>query len=260
MKAAILNDLTKCIGCGACALACGEINNLPAGDSSRELSSEVWTTLRQQQGINIRQSCMHCLDPACVSVCPVTALQKTDEGPVIYDESRCIGCRYCMLACPFGIPKYEWESALPRVQKCIMCYDKRVSKGMQPACTSVCPTGATKFGDRDELIEEAKARIESNPGGYVDHIYGLEEAGGTSVLFLSPIAFSEIGLKTDVQHEPYPKLTWDILTKIPSIVSVGGVLMFGIYWVVNRRMMMDRLERESDEITKDSPPAPTGRD
>ena len=260
MNAAILNDLTKCIGCGACTLACGEINDLPASESPRSLSSDVWTAVRQERGVNIRQQCMHCLDPACVSVCPVKALQKTDAGPVIYDESRCIGCRYCMLACPFGIPTYEWNSALPRVQKCIMCYEKRVSKGLQPACTSVCPTGATKYGDRDELIAEAQTRIAAHPDRYYDHIYGLDEAGGTSVLFLSPIAFSELGFKTDIQHEPYPKLTWDILTKIPSIVGVGGVLMFGTYWVINRRMMMERLERESAAATKDAPRAQRGRD
>lgn len=242
MKPAILNDITKCIGCGACALACQEINGLPTQDHPPKLSDRAWTRIRHAGGFNIRQQCMHCLDPTCVSVCPVGALKKTSEGPVIYDAGRCIGCRYCMLACPFGIPKYEWDSPLPKVRKCIMCYDARIKKGQEPACTSVCPTGATKFGDRDELIAEAKARIASDPDRYVDHIYGLEEVGGTSVLYLSSVPFEELGFAVTVQNEPYPKLTWDILSKVPNIVGIGGVLLLGIYWIINRRMMMERLE------------------
>ena len=242
MKPAILTDLTKCIGCGACVAACKEVNELPADSPSDKLSAHVWTAVRHERGVNIRQQCMHCIEPACASVCPVKALQKTELGPVIYDESRCIGCRYCMLACPFGIPKYEWEKPLPKVQKCVMCYEKRLEKGRQPACTSVCPTGATRFGDRDELIQEARHRIIQDPDLYVDHIYGVKEAGGTSVLFLSPVPFSELGFKTDVREEPYPKLTWEILTKIPSIVGIGGVLLIGIHWVINRRIMMERMQ------------------
>jgi len=195
---------------------------------------------------------MHCVDPACVSVCPVTALQKTDEGPVIYDHTRCIGCRYCMLACPFGVPKYEWDKALPKVRKCSMCYESRVSQSMQPACTAACPTGATKFGDRDDLIAEAQGRIDRNPDRYVDHIYGVTEAGGTSVLYLSPVPFEELGFQAVAQDTSYPKLTWAILKKIPNIVSVGGVLMIGIYWLINRRMTLERLHNaEIESVSSD---------
>jgi formate dehydrogenase iron-sulfur subunit len=241
VEVAILNDITKCIGCGACALACQEINGLPKQENPPVLSDVAWTRVEKTSKGNVRQQCMHCLDPTCVSVCPVRALQKTPEGPVIYEESRCIGCRYCMMACPFDIPKYEWEKTLPKIDKCIMCYDKRVKKGLQPACTTVCPTGATHFGDRDELIEIAKARIAQNPERYVDHIYGLKEAGGTSVLYLSPVPFSELGFK-HLLEDPYPKLTWDILSKVPDIVSIGGVLLFGTYWVIKRRMRIERLD------------------
>jgi formate dehydrogenase iron-sulfur subunit len=242
----LLIDLNRCIGCGACALACQEINGLPIEEHPQALSADNWTFVRQQAGLNIRKQCMHCVDPSCASVCPVKALHKTPEGPVIYDESRCIGCRYCMLACPFSVPTYEWDKRLPKVQKCIMCYEKRVKDGLPPACASVCPMGATVFGERDDLIREAQARIEKHPDRYVDHIYGLKEAGGTSVLYLSPVSFAELGFP-GVADESYPKLTWDILTKIPSIVAVGAVGLFGIYWVINRRMMMERLENNGTD-------------
>jgi len=244
MEAAILTDLTKCIGCGACTLACQEINEQPTQHKPTKLSETAWTAIRQEKGINIRQQCMHCHEPTCVSVCPVGALQKTPEGPVIYEEHRCIGCRYCMFACPFGIPTYEWNNPLPKVQKCIMCYDKRVKEGKEPACTSVCPTGATKFGDRDTLLREARGRIADNPSRYVDHIYGETEVGGTSVLYLSPIPFEELGFAAVQQGIDYPQLTWNVLKNIPSIVTVGGVLLVGVHWMIKRRMSMERLNNE----------------
>ena len=234
MAYGILTDLTRCIGCEACAFACKQINGLE-GDPNDRLDATTWTTVDQRAGLNVRRQCMHCSDPTCVSVCPVGALQKQAEGPVTYDESRCIGCRYCMQACPFQIPTYEWGEQVPLVRKCIMCFEQRVSKGRQPACTEACPTGATKFGERDELIREARQRIHEAPERYVDHIYGLEEAGGTSVLYLSSVPFEELGFPTDMAQEPYPRLTWEVLSKIPNIVSTGGLLMVGTWWIVNRR-------------------------
>jgi formate dehydrogenase iron-sulfur subunit len=127
-----------------------------------------------------------------------------------------------------------------------MCYEKRVKEGGVPACAAACPTGATKFGNREELIAEARERIDRHPDRYVDHIYGLTEAGGTSVLFISPVSFAELGFP-GVRDEPYPKLTWNILTKIPSIVGIGSVLMVGTYWVINRRMMIERMNNGKHE-------------
>lgn len=245
----ILTDLTKCIGCQACVYACKEINGLPKDDGAKKLSVTTWTAIRHTHGVNIRQQCMHCLDPTCVSVCPVAALEKTTAGPVIYHEDRCMGCRYCVMACPFEIPKYEWNKVLPRVQKCIMCYDKLVSKGEQPACTSVCPTGATIFGDRDELLNEAHHRIEVHPARYVNHVYGEHEAGGTSVLYLSDIFFQELGFKHTLEDVSYPKLTWEVLSKIPNIVSVGGVALFGIWWIINRRITIEKIH--NGELTEE---------
>ena len=177
---------------------------------------------------------MNCQDPACVSVCPVAALRKTAAGPVIYEEERCMGCRYCMVACPFGIPKYEWGKLLPRVRKCTMCAN-RVESGLQAACAEICPTGATKFGEREGLIAEAQQRIRDNPHQYVNRIYGLNEVGGTSVLLLSSVPFEEFGYKGDLLSEPMPMLTFRVLSRIPDVVALGGVLLGGVWWLTNRR-------------------------
>jgi formate dehydrogenase iron-sulfur subunit len=252
MKPAILTDLTRCIGCEACVLACKQQNDLPAGGTDR-LSATTWTHVDRRRGVNIRKQCMHCLDPACASVCPVAALHKTPEGPVVYDEDKCIGCRYCMVACPFDIPRYEWDSNVPRVQKCIMCYEERTSRGEQPACTSACPTGATVFGDRDELIAEARRRIAEDPDRYVPHIYGETEAGGTSVLYLSPIPFEKLGFNVDVRKAPYPELTWNALSKLPNVVSVAGVGLAGLWWIIRRRDMVAASKREEEARGKGEP-------
>jgi formate dehydrogenase iron-sulfur subunit len=244
MSKALLYDGTMCIGCKQCEAACAEKNKLSYNDAiaaEGQQSDHKFTVVLTKGEKFIRKLCMNCSDPACVSVCPVGALQKTAAGPVIYDENRCMGCRYCMVACPFGVPKYEWNKVLPRVQKCTMCPD-RVSQGRATACAEACPTGATKFGDRDDLITEAQQRIRNNPTQYVKHIYGLSEVGGTSVLLLSGIPFEEFGYRSDLTRDPLPILTYRVLSRIPDFVPLGGMLLGGIWWITHRREEVAAIE------------------
>jgi formate dehydrogenase iron-sulfur subunit len=237
MSKAILYDATQCIGCKACEQACAERNKLPYNDTvaaEQVQSAHKFTVVMTKGEKYMRRLCMHCEDPTCASVCPVGALRKTKAGPVIYDEVRCMGCRYCMAACPFGVPKYEWEKALPAVRKCDMCAD-RLAAGNMTACAEACPTGATKFGEREELIAEARKRIQENPSNYVNHIYGLNEVGGTSVLMLSAVPFEIFGFRIDLVQEPLPLLTFRVLSKIPDLVLLGGVALGGVYWITQRR-------------------------
>ena len=240
MPAALLIDTTRCIGCNACAEACKQANALP-GDIDADLTARTWTVVREKKdGIFVRRLCMHCQEPSCASVCPVGALYKSKAGPVAYDESKCIGCRYCMAACPFQVPKYEWDKALPRVQKCIGCLG-RVEAGRRTACAEACPTGATMFGDRDALLAEARARLRDDPDKYVDRIYGENEVGGTNVLFLASVPFEELGFPAGLPHSAMPSLIWQALSKIPSVVSIGGMTLLGVWWIIHRRMQIERL-------------------
>ena len=249
MQPGILVDLNRCAGCGSCALACREINELPADAPDDRLSATSWTFIERRGGLSIKRQCMHCLNPACASVCPVGALRKSDEGPVVYNERLCMGCRYCMIACPFGVPAYEWDGTEPRVRKCIMCWEKRIQKGGEPACTSTCPTGALRFGEREELISEAQRRIRDKPEAYVNQVYGLREAGGTSVLYLSPVPFATIGFPNVHKDTEYPGMTWAILDKLPAALTVGGALLAGVWWLTGRREIMEQVR--SGEITMD---------
>jgi formate dehydrogenase iron-sulfur subunit len=244
MSKAILYDATLCIGCKQCEQACAEKNKLPYNDATaaeQRQSDHKFTVVLTKDGAFMRRMCMNCNDPACASVCPVAALRKTKEGPVIYEVSRCMGCRYCMLACPFGVPRYEWNSINPKVQKCTMCSD-RVLAGNQTACAEACPTGATKFGDRDALVAEAQQRLRDNPGKYVDHIYGLQEVGGTSVLLMSSVPFEEFGYRKDFPSDPLPNRTFAVQSRIPDFVPLWGSLLGGVWWITHRREEVAKAE------------------
>jgi formate dehydrogenase iron-sulfur subunit len=244
MGVGLLFDSTRCIGCGACAAACKEENGLPEAIDP-QLTAYTWSVLEDHDGTFARRLCMHCLDPTCVSVCPVAALQRSPEGAVVYDAARCIGCRYCMMACPFGVPKYQWDRAVPVVGKCVLC-PTRVAAGRPTACAEACPTGATLFGDRAALLEEAHQRLRASPSSYVPHVYGEDEAGGTSVLFLSAVPFERLGFNVDLPPGPLPMLTWQVLSKVPDFVVLAGAALFGLKWITDRRDEVRAHEREKE--------------
>lgn len=260
MAKAMLIDVSKCMACRGCQVACKQWNDLPAEKTHNwgsyqnppHLSAKTWTLIQfseVEEGDKLywaflKQQCMHCLHPACVSACPVSALQKTEEGPVVYHANRCIGCRYCMLACPFGVPRFEWEKPLPLIRKCTFCAD-RLAEGLQPACAKTCPAGAITFGERDTLIAEAESRIQNNPGKYVNHVYGKEEVGGTSVLYISHIPFEKVGLPT---LGTQPVTAWSEKAAIygTSSALVGvAALLGGIYWFTKRKERVQAEEAAS---------------
>lgn len=211
----MLYDATRCVGCMACMTACKERNDLPPErvdasqlyDDPVMLSSKTKTIIKSTGGEKprfVKRQCMHCVKPACVSVCMLGALHKSDGGVVVYDEQRCVGCRYCQIACAFNVPKFEWDKALPKIVKCEMCHSDLVG-GEQPGCCEVCPREAVIFGRRHELLAEARRRIEGDPK-YLKHIYGEYEVGGLQVLYLSDVPFTDLGLP-DLGTEPVPELS-----------------------------------------------------
>ena len=256
MTVAMLFDASKCTGCRGCQVACKQWNDLPGEvthntgsyQNPQRLSADTWLLMEFHEvetgdGLKWgfrRRACMHCLEPACVSACPVGALQKTEEGPVVWHGDRCIGCRYCMLACPFDVPTFTWDRGLLEgalIRKCQFCVD-RLGSGLEPACAKTCPTGALLFGERGDLIAEAHARIDAEPAKYVPHVYGEEEVGGTSILYLSHVPFEELGL-LPLGNEPVQKRSEDLMTKATPSVLVGMLVgLGGLYWVVKRRNRM----------------------
>ena len=246
---AVLFDATRCIGCRKCELACNEVNKLPAPDrkfddltvldTERRTDEKTFTVVNKYataKGTVFRKmQCNHCLEPACASACFVRAFKKENNGPVSYDASVCVGCRYCMVACPFNIPAYEYDEPItPRVRKCTMCAP-RLAEGKLPGCVEKCPKEALTFGPRDEIIKIARARIAAFPDRYVDHIYGEREMGGTSWLYISGVPFSEIGLREDLGTASAPELTSGALAAVPMVVGLWPVLLGGIYAVSKRK-------------------------
>jgi formate dehydrogenase iron-sulfur subunit len=232
-KHALLIDLTQCVGCHFCEAACQSNKGLSADTQLvtlrfNEFEGEEFFS--QEMG---RKQCMHCLKPACASACTVGALQKTADGPVIYDAAKCIGCRYCMYACPFQVPTFQWNRSLALINKCDMCAD-RLAAGEQPACAAACPTGAIKFGERSELLEEAYQHILKAPDQYVHHVYGEHEAGGTSVLYLSGVPFAELGF-LEVGDESPAHANEEVMHATPTVAAGMMLALSGIYWTIKRR-------------------------
>ncbi len=239
----MLYDATLCVGCKACQTACkNRAGHSPVTDEARlyemptDLNADTWTLIKLYNGEEdysfVKKQCMHCVDPACASVCPVQALEKTAEGPVVYYDYKCIGCRYCMTACPFDIPKYEWDEVKPYIQKCDFCADLQ-QEGLPPACGAICPTGALISGRRGEMLEIAHQRITENPDTYVNHVYGEHEVGGTSMLYLSKVSFDKLDYPK-LDSKPIPEITWPYMKAVPYVFFGMGGLMTAIYYFTHR--------------------------
>ncbi len=250
MKAAILTDTTKCTGCHECVAACKKVNHLGPDvprrwDLEDGLSARNWTSIVEgPKQAMVRKQCRHCLQPACVSACPVGAMHKTEIGAVVYDAAKCMGCRYCMMACPFGIPRYDWDQAVPYVRKCVLCYD-RIRQGKLPACVEACPQKAAIFGDRDQLLAEAHRRIREKPQLYWNHVWGEEEAGGTSVLYISNVDLSFLS-DEPVGHTPLPRTTATVMEAVPFVFTgvVAGIA--GLSWLIDRRNRVRKEEHKEE--------------
>ena len=248
----VLHDIARCVGCRSCEAACNAVNQLPPPeisfkdltvlDRKRRTTPPEYTVVNRydtggagSKPVYRKNQCNHCLEPACASACFVKAFDKTAEGAVVYDASVCVGCRYCMIACPFEIPTYEYDKALaPRVTKCTLCHP-RILEGKLPGCVESCPTEALTFGKRDDLLKIARERIRKDPDTYVDHIYGENEMGGTSWLYISNVPFRELGMREDLGVTPAPALTAGALGAVPIVVGLWPVLLTGIYAISQRK-------------------------
>lgn len=260
----MLTDLTLCIGCRLCEKACKEAHDLPpieepledksVFDEKRRPDDKFLTVVNRYSDTDSdigpvyrKVQCNHCDEPACVSACLVNALEKTREGAVIYHEDVCIGCRYCMIACPFYIPAYEFDDPLsPAIKKCDFCYD-RIKKGGIPACSEICPVEALTFGKRSQLIKVARERIRKNPEKYVDHIYGEHEVGGTSWMYISGVPFDQVGFDMKLGRKPYPELTKGFLSTVPLVLVMWPALLMGIHYFTKNSKLNSEANAEKSE-------------
>ncbi len=245
----MLYDATLCIGCKTCVVACREANGLPpetpewteglwdAPPGLDEYTKNIIQLYREgDEQSYVKHQCMHCLDPGCVNACMIGALQKRDFGIVTWESDRCIGCRYCQVACPFEVPKFEFHSANPKIVKCELCIH-RIKEGKQPACCEVCPRGAIIYGTYDMLLEEAHRRIEASPDRYIQKVYGETDGGGTQVLYISHVPFEKLGFPQGLGDEPVGKMARDVQHGVYKGFIAPTVLyavLAGVIWR-NRR-------------------------
>ena len=247
----MLYDATKCIGCKTCVVACKQANNMPIDD--REMGDGLYDAptdlnartkniiklYREGERISyMKAQCMHCVDPSCINACMMGSLKKREYGVVTWHGERCTGCRYCGIACPYGVPKYEYEKAWPKVVKCELCAE-REGKPFQPACCEVCPREAVIAGNYTDLLAEAKRRLAANPDRYEPKVFGETDGGGTQVLYLSAagVPFDKLGLP-DLGPEPVPQLQQVIQHGIyqGAVIPVALLAVFaGAVWRSKRQ-------------------------
>lgn len=276
----ILYDATLCIGCQICMVSCKKANNmpyehrgsLPLWDNPVDLSSKTLNIIKKYENGNkavkdrpvngysfIKRQCMHCFDPSCVSACPASALTKDETtGIVSYNKDACIGCRYCQVACPYNVPKFEWEKPFPQIVKCQMC-SHLIVKGNIPACCSACPTGASLFGPPIDLLIESERRMKMEPGTfynfpvsslssgklqshkagkYIRHVYGKTESGGTQVLLMSGVPFKDLGLP-ELPEKSYASIAESIQHTIYKGMILPIILLAGLTFIVAKNAKND---------------------
>lgn len=263
----LLTDLTACVGCRSCEKACNEENKLPEPDKPfddvsvfeerRMPTQKAYTVVNRYENpkdkdkpIYRKIQCNHCKEPACLTSCPIHAYSKTPEGAVKYNPDLCFGCRYCMTACPFYIPAYDYWSALePRVMKCTMCHH-RITAGRPTACAEACPAGALTFGKRTELIKLARRKIEENPDRYVDHIYGENEVGGTNWIYIAGVPFDQLGFPSNLPGTPLIEETKGFLSAVPIVLTAWPALFGTIYTALRHREEIEKEEGKKEEVKK----------
>lgn len=252
----VLHDTTRCIGCRRCEMGCQKVNNLPKPakplddlsvlDTKRRTSAAAWTVVNKYdvggKSVFRKLQCYHCNDPACASACFAKCFKKEANGVVSYEGSQCVGCRYCMIACPFYSPGFQYEEAYdPLVLKCTFCAP-RLAEGKLPGCVESCPVDALTFGRRKDLIKVARNRIEARPERYSEYLYGEHDAGGTSWMTLSGVSPDKLGLDTNLGNRPMGELTAGALGSVPMIIAFWPVLFAGAYGINKRKEAIAKAE------------------
>lgn len=278
----LLYDSTLCIGCKACVAACKESNGLPPEfsnendlwDTPLDISGKTKNIIKMYKdgtGLTkdaetdgyafMKHSCLHCVDPSCVSACPVSAMRKDPvTGIVTYDEKDCIGCRYCIVACPFDVPRFQYDTPFPKIVKCELCNHLKEGDAYQySACAQVCPTGATLYGPTAELKKEAERRLALKPGetavfprgkvgsddtyegkvaNYLPQIYGDKELGGTQVLKLSAVSFEKLGFRT-LPERSFASVSETMQHTLYGYLIAPAIVLGGLIAVAKRNMRED---------------------
>lgn len=259
----VLHDTTRCIGCRRCEMGCQEVNNLPMPkkplndlsvlDKPRRTTADAWTVINKYNDggkpVFRKLQCNHCQDPACAAACFVKAFKKDPTGAVTYDGDLCVGCRYCMVACPFNIPGFQYYEAFdPLVRKCTFCYP-RIKQGLLPGCVQACPMDALIFGKREDIMRLAKNRVAQDPKRYVQHVYGEKEAGGTAWVVISGAPFGKLGLDENMNERPYAELTAGALGAVPMVIGLWPILLGGAYLITKRSEKVAK-EEQREAVAK----------
>ena len=267
----VLVDMTRCVGCRTCEAACNKEQKLPApdqpfddysvfdqtfhhGTQKRRPTEKAYTVVNKYEPegsdkpVYRKIQCNHCNEPACLTSCFVNAYTKTPEGAVIYDGSVCVGCRNCMIACPFHVPGYSYSKVIdPVVKKCIFCYDTRLKDGKPPACVEACPAQVMTFGKRKDLLKIARARIKKNPSKYQSEIYGEKTVGGTGWLYLSAEPFEQLGFDTSLQKEPIINNVKGFLGTVPMVLAIWPALFTGFHLLATKNKGHEHHDEHAEE-------------